>query len=651
MVQLRVILFCLLALCFSFSLAQKPKPKDFGIKSGKAVKYYLEGRQQLQWRTYDKAIEALEAAVELEPNFAEAHFQLGRTFVVRYRFEEALPHLELANNAKPDYFGGIGFFLGQAYFFNEQYKEAIEQFQAYLKAGRGGPSYNLTSKINLRKAQYAQFAKEQAVPFTPINLGKNINSTGHDLMPCLTADGETMLFISRRKGSTGGFSPRQNDYPEDLYIAKRDENNEWKMAQNLGTPINSEGNEGAPSFSQDGRHLYFTACDRQDGLGNCDIYVSTWDGKAWSDGKNLGEPVNSISRETQPSLSHDGRFLYFASSRNGGIGGRDIWVTEKKNGAWTEPRNLGPSVNSPGNEDAPFIHADGQSLYFASDFHNGFGERDLFVCYRYNDSLWTEPKNLGYPINTSAQEGFIFVNSTGDEAYINSARDGGLGKNDIYSFQMPEEVQPQRATFLRGIVVDSITGAPIPEASVRLIDVETGDTIREVLSDRGNGRFLMSLPLDKAYAAHVEARGYLFGSKHFVLKNLAQETYFDIRIPLNKIKKGQSITLRNIFFETGSYTLTNESNPELRLLRDYLRQNRRMEVEIQGHTDDVGDDGDNQVLSENRAKAVRQWLIDHDIDASRLSAVGYGESQPITPNDSDEGRAQNRRTAFKVINP
>ncbi|MFK7969170.1 MAG: OmpA family protein [Bacteroidia bacterium] len=641
--------FLIILLSFSYSFAQKPKPKDFGIKSGKALKLFFEGRLQVRYRTYDMAIEAFEEALSIEPEFASAHYELGMLFVNRFRFEEALPHLEVAQEAKPGYFGGISYFLGQAYFFNEEYTKAIDYFEAYLKEGRGGKSYIYTTKINLRKARYAQIAKEQPVPFKPVNLGKTINSSGHDIMPCLTADGETMLFISRRKGSIGGFSPRQDDYPEDLYVARRDENGDWAPAQNLGPSINTEGNEGAPSFSQDGRLLFFTACSREDGLGNCDIYVATWNGKVWADAKNLGEPVNSDSRESQPALSHDGRFLYFTSSRNGGMGGRDIWVSEKVSGEWTKPRNLGAPVNTPGNEDAPFIHADGQSLYFASDFHNGFGERDLFVSYRYRDSLWTEPKNLGYPINTAAQEGYIFVNSKGDEAYINSKRDGGLGKNDVYRFKMPEDVQPQRATFLRGIVRDSVTNTPIPEATVRLIDVETGDTIRTVRSDRGNGRFLMSLPMERSYAAHVEARGYLFGTRHFYLKDLPEETYFDIEIPLNKVRRGVSITLNNIFFETGSFTLTSDSDPELRLLRDYLRQNARLQVEIEGHTDDIGDDDANKLLSENRAKAVRTWLIEHDIPEARITAVGYGESRPIADNKTDEGRAKNRRTEFRII--
>jgi outer membrane protein OmpA-like peptidoglycan-associated protein len=648
--RLRILLFCLFSIAFFTNIqAQKPKPKDFGIKSGKAMKLYFEGRQQIQWRTYDKAIELFEEAIEIEPEFAEARLELGQVLVIRQRYDEALPHLEFAKEKKPGYFRGMDFYLGQAYFFNEKYDEAIPVLEKYLEEGRGGPAYMLTAGINLRKAQFAAIAKKNPVPFEPVNLGKNVNSPGHDVTPSLTADGQMMLYISRRKGSTGGFSPRQKDYPEDLYMVVRGEDGNWQPAKNLGEPINTPGNEGAPSFSQDGRYLYFTACSREDGFGNCDLYVSEWTGEGWSMEKNLGEVVNSISRDKQPSLSHDGRFLYFASTRPGGYGGDDIWVTEKVNGEWTEPRNMGESINTPGNEDAPFIHADGQTLYFASDFHNGFGERDIFVSYRYSDSLWTDPKNLGYPINTAGQEGYIFVNSKGTEGYINSVRDGGLGKNDIYRFTLPEDIQPQRATFLRGVVVDSLTRAPIPEAMVRLIDVETGDTIREVPSGRGDGRFLMSLPMDKSYAAHVEAPGYLFGSKHFYLKNLPEDLYFDIRVPLEKIKKGATITLRNIFFETGSYTLSSQSTPELRLLRNYLRKNRRMQVEIQGHTDNVGNDDANQLLSENRAKAVRQWLIEHDIEADRVTAVGYGESQPVADNDTELDRARNRRTEFKVV--
>ena len=285
--KLRILLFCLLALTFLLTplYAQKPKPKDFGIKSKKALNFYLDGRQQMRWRTYDKAIEAFEEAVKLEPEFAEARLELGQIYVVRNRFEEAVPHLEFAAKAKPGYFGGIEFYLGQAYFFTEQYEKAIPQLEEYMRQDRGGPSFMLTADINLRKARYAAVAIQHPVPFTPVNLGKNVNSEGHEFMPSLTADGQTMLFIARKEGCIGGFSKRLNDYPEDMYMAKRKPDGSWGKAVNLGPPLNTEKNEGAPTFSQDGQLLYFTGCNREDGLGNCDIYVSEWTGNGWSEAK------------------------------------------------------------------------------------------------------------------------------------------------------------------------------------------------------------------------------------------------------------------------------------------------------------------------------------------------------------------------------
>lgn len=627
-------------------LAQKPKPADFGIESKKALEFYLQGQQLAEWRDRDGAILAYQEAINLEPDFAHAHYELGIQDYVKRNYNDAFRHLTIASKMQAE-FPAIGFYLGESAFYTSRYEEAFQYLGQFVKSGQGRPQDLKVATANLRHAEFARVAIKDSFPINRINMGEAINSPNHDFLPYLTADGQTLLFVSRRQESTGGYNPQLNDYDEDFFYSEKTDG-KWQPAKNLGPPINTELNEGAAAMTQDGKTIYFTACNRDDGFGNCDIYVSRWTGKGWSEPENLGRTVNTEYKETQPALSHDGKFLYFSSNRPGGQGMGDIWVCRKDGAGWGPAENLGPAVNTPGNEEGPFIHADGVSLYFASNIHPGFGGSDLFVSYQQTDGTWGAPVNLGYPLNTSASETNLFVSTQGDQAFITAIREDGVGRADIYELTLPEKVRPKISTFLRGLVRDSVTRAPV-YARLRILDLATGDTIRNELTGRSDGRFLMSLPGGKDYAALVNAPNYLFASRNFSLKNLAGDTYFDLIIDLSPIRKNVEVVLQNIFFDTGKWDLKSESEVELDFLRDFLTNNPGLRIEIQGHTDDVGKDSDNLLLSQNRANAVRDWLIGKGISASRLTSVGYGESQPLVPNDSDESRAKNRRTQFKVI--
>jgi outer membrane protein OmpA-like peptidoglycan-associated protein len=642
------LLFCLTFLGLSASAwAQKPKPADFGIKSKKALKYYLEGMQQTQWRARDEAIESFKAALEIEPEFGHAHFQLGINAYVRKRNQEALAHMEITEQTvEPGTFPLLPFYLGELYFRDEQYAEAIPRLIDFLEAGKGRKVMHNQAQATLRHARFAAGAIQNPVDFEPLNMGANINSDRDEYLPHLTADDQFLLFTSRRPGSVGGFNRSLQGYSEDFFFSEYVDG-AWQKAQNLGEPINTAENEGAASIRQDGRVIYFTACNLPGGEGNCDLYVSYRNGDSWSKPENLGPGINSEGWDSQPCLSPDGKRLFFASNRAGGLGGRDIWFTERIQDRWSTPQNLGAPVNTSGNEDSPFLHADGLSLYFSSDHHPGFGSQDLFVSFRQGDN-WSEPVNLGYPLNTSADESNIYVSASGRQGFINSDREGGFGRSDLYQFEMDQRIRPRIATFLRGLTIDSLTETPV-YSRIRLIDVETGDTIRDMRSGRSDGRFLMSLPLEKEYAAIVTAPGYLFVSQNFYLKDMVEETYFDLIIPMLKVKKGIPVVLKNIFFETNRYQLKETSKAELAFLLYYLQTNPELKIEISGHTDDVGSDTDNQTLSQRRAEAVKAYLVSEGIRSDRIRAVGYGESKPIRSNDTDEGRAQNRRTEFVIL--
>jgi outer membrane protein OmpA-like peptidoglycan-associated protein len=408
-------------------------------------------------------------------------------------------------------------------------------------------------------------------------------------------------------------------------------------------------NEGAQSISPDGKYLFFTGCNRPDGLGRCDIYVSRKEGNDWGKAINLGKIINTDYWESQPSISPDGSALYFVSNRPGGIGGYDIWKSNLTNeGKWMEPVNLGPQINTPYDENTPFIHADGKTLYFSSNGWPGFGDKDIFLSRITNDGQFSTPVNLGYPINTYNEEIGLIVTADGTEGLFSSnIKDGGFGDLDIYHFKLPEKVKPLPITYVKGIVRDRET-KELLEANVLVIDLKTNNPVFNDYTSKETGDFLAVMPIGSEYSFNVEAEGYLFNSQNFQLAKANSNKPYELEILLDKIKVGNNVTLYNIFFDTNKYELLPTSKIELDILIELLTSHPSLCIEIQGHTDDVGENKINETLSENRAKAVFDFLITNGIDKKRLTFKGYGETKPRSDNATEEGRKQNRRTEFII---
>ncbi|MCB9234674.1 MAG: PD40 domain-containing protein [Bacteroidia bacterium] len=650
-----IVLTAILGLFWTSCYSQKIKPSAYGIKSKKALQSYLKGLDFDKYRDRATAMLHYQQAVEIEPNFGEAWFRMGvdTYFLVQEGSKQAPEYkkgLEYMNKADKMLTGRdrnpmVSFYLGELNFYTENYAPARKAYEDFINSKPMVKKEFLTiAKLNLGHCVFAEKAILEPIKFVPKNLGPNINSMGQEYLPYLTADDEILFFTARRKECTGEYSAELRDFAEDFFFSEK-KNGDWQMLENLGPPVNTELNEGAASFSPDGQYVYFTGCNRKDGFGSCDLYVSKLNGRVWSEPENLGPTVNSPGWDSQPCISNDGKTLYFASTRNGGKGQSDIWFTTKVNGSWTPAQNLGEPINTIGRENSPFLHADGQTLYFSSDEHPGFGGFDLFLSKSVHNG-WGRPMNLGYPLNTNADERNIFVNAKGDKGFTNSDRDGGLGGYDIYSFELDERIRPKFTTFVRGVVLDNVTSKPL-EGTLTFINLETGDTIRQVASNSYSGKFLLSLPMDQDYAAFSDAKGYLFKSQNFTLKG-AQEEYFDLIIRLDPIEEGKPIVLENIFYETAKFDLKEESEAELNHLVYFMKINPKITIEISGHTDDVGSDQDNLLLSDNRANSVKKYLVEKGIPDQRITAVGYGESRPMFPNDSDEHRAKNRRTELKV---
>ncbi|MBL0342094.1 MAG: OmpA family protein [Bacteroidetes bacterium] len=418
-----------------------------------------------------------------------------------------------------------------------------------------------------------------------------------------------------------------------------------------GGQINTPGNEGVPNISPDGKILFFAACDRTDGKGSCDIYYSRLKNEGWTKPINLGNPINTGAWESQPSFASDGRTLYFIRGfiTRDGIREQDIYSSKiSEEGKWSEPMKLSNLINTNDEEEFVFIHPDNQTLYFSSDGHSGMGNLDIYVTRRLPDGTWGKPENLGYPINTFRDERGLLVGPKGNIAYIASDREGGFGGLDLYSFELYDKVRPLQVSYVKGVVTDVISGFTL-DAGIEIIDLETGKVVLNSNSEKGTGEFLACLTAGKDYSLNVSKNGYLFYSDHFSCKNPADlKNAYVLDVKLSQAQTGGKVVLKNVFFDTNLFTLKNESFPELDKLVAFMKINPAMSVEVSGHTDSTGDKKKNQLLSENRAKSVYDYIILKGITPGRLTFKGYGDEKPVAKNDTEEGKAQNRRTEFLI---
>lgn len=617
----------------------------------KAIELFEESMKHYRMNRLNEVEKLLKQALERDEKFIEARLELGILYGEQNRHTEAVNELEMVLQIDPNSFPETEYYLGLFYLNMGNYQKARATLNSFIEVDAGSQKQRENAHMMLKKCEFALANKEEVIEFNPINLGPEINSEFREYYPCLTADDNTLLYTRQIPSSrtTDGLN-------EDFYIAGK-MSGKWTPSKNLGAPINTLNNEGAPTLSVDGQLLIFTACElygdygpQRKGFGSCDLFFSQKIGERWGAPRNLGGTVNTRHWETQPSFSSDGRTLYFIRGINThqGMKEQDIFTTFLTDSGWTEPVKLPPVINSPGREESVHIHPDGKTLYFASDGHPGYGGFDLFVSRLDSSGSWSEPQNLGYPINSPGDENSLLVNASGEIGYFASDRPGGYGMLDLYSFEMPESRKPEKVTFMKGKVYDELTKKPL-QARFELIDLKTGEIVIESYSNGSSGEFLVCLPPNRDYALNCSKDKYLFYSDHFTLtapESSDQPYYKDV--PLIPIRKGARTVLNNIFFETNKYNLKEKSKIELGKLIDFLNANMNVTIEIGGHTDNTGTKAINEVLSENRAKAVYQYLIEHGIGAERLSFKGYADNEPVATNETIAGRAKNRRTEFKI---
>ncbi len=624
--------FCLAVL---FSGAQY----DVSRINKKAVEAYNKALEKAQDGKYSDAVESLQEAIKKDEKYIDAYLSLAGVFGQTKAHQQSVETYEKAfaldENYTAEYrlpysinLAGLG-----------QFQKAYDVITAFLS--NYNPSPNAKKAAEYRKKTY-QFAldfektnPDKGYVFEPINMGDAINSKESEYFPTIPIESDKIVFTRRL-----------NNYNEDFFGSIK-QNGNWTPSRPLPGNINTPQNEGAQTISQDADWLIFTGCNREGGYGGCDIYISYLTNEGWSEAQNLGPKINTEHWDSQPTLSPDKRTLFFASRRPDGYGGSDIYVSYLgTNGKWSEAQNLGPQINTQGDESSPFIHADNQTLYFTSNTLPGYGDEDLFLVRKGADGNWSKPQNLGYPINTIHHEGTLFIAADAKTAYYASDRSDSRGGLDIYSFNLRQDIRPNKTTWVKGKVYDEKTSAGLPSA-VELIDLATKQIVSKVQTDE-KGNYLITLPVGKDYAFNVGRKGYLFYSDNYSLKNKVADSTYKKDIPLQPIEVAAAVVLKNIFFDFGQYELKSESGVELDRLVQLLQENPTIKIQIEGHTDNIGSAADNLKLSQNRANSVVTHLVNKGIAGSRLNAKGFGAAKPIADNESEDGRAKNRRTEAKV---
>lgn len=625
--------------------AQQPK---YSTQNKKAIKLFEEAGNDYRTGQDKTAIGLLKKAINEDSTFLEAQGMLGYIYDDMNDDSDAIKQYATVLRINPRFFVNIYFDIGRLLVARGQYAAAEKNLEQFVNVTNVDPEMYAAAQNMLADCRFAVEAIKHPVPFNPINIGPAINTSMSEYFPSVTVDGSMMIF-TRRLELFGGVSGAE-EYNEDLYISYK-QDGQWTKAINAGDQLNTQYNDGAPTLSADGNLLIFVS-ERPGGYGSQDLYYSFRIGNGWSNPRNMGSTINTRNWESQPCLAPDGKTLYFVRGiiAAGEVKNSDIYVTSlDDSGYWSKPLKLSDTINTPGKEECPFIAADNQTLYFASDGHPGFGGTDLFMSRRLPNGSWNIPVNLGYPINTAKAETGIIIDPNGKVAYFSSDRPGGYGGMDIYSFTLPDSLRPQQVTYMKGKVYDANTKQPLI-AYFTLTDLATGKIVSQSTSKPVDGTFLVCLPVNKNYALTVTEKGYLFYSENFSLKDV-KATYdhpFIKNVPLQPIDTGASIVLNNIFFETNKYDLKPESEVELNKLVAFLQNNPTIKIEISGHTDNQGTPQSNITLSENRAKAVYDYLVAHAINSGRLSYKGYGQTRPIATNDTPEGRQLNRRTEMKI---
>ncbi len=626
-------------------------------------------------KDYKNALATFLAAQEFNPDDASLNFKIGLTYLYSETKSKAASYIDKAYRLNPAVNPDIDYHLGIAFQNTNEFKKAIEHFERFKKKKK-----ELSSIANdkIAECHIADSLSQNELNVVIENLGQIINTPFNDYSPIISADGNTLIFTSNRTDDPAKAKAGANY--EDIYATTK-QGDQWATPKLIGANINIKYNDAAASLSPDGKTLFLYY---EEGEG--DIYTSTLNGSEWSKPQPLNKNINTaMFWETCASVSADGKKLYFASNRPGGVGELDLYVSQLDGkGDWGKAVNIGPMINTPENEDSPFIHHDGVTLYFSSDGHARLGNSDIFFS-EFKNNKWTKPENMGYPLNSWEYDGFFTLSPDKKKGYFSTVKEGGLGDADIYSIafldpkykpkpkpaiakaeeekakpEMPKSeefvdpmIQIQKAkkvvTLLKGKVIDENTAAPLA-AVISLVDNGTGKILTKINANPLTGEFELVIPHGGNYGVATEKEGYLFNSINFNVPQFAEYQEIDTHIIMVKAEVGSKVVLKNIFFDVGKSDLKSESISEVENIRELLAASTNLRVQINGHTDNSGNTASNKALSLKRATAVVNYLLQKGIAAGRLNAKGFGSERPIVSNDDEQGgREINRRTEIEIV--
>lgn len=658
----------------------------YSTKNKKAIKLFEEGMNMEMQRdpatgmpNYRGGIEMFNKALEKDPMFTEAYGFMVNFYEKLQDSEGAYNTCKRAIDQKVSGPGSTMFLFKAADhgFKINKYEEAKKYATEFLKVNRVPQLKTKTEEI-IANCDFAIKSIKEGTNITLVNLGPGVNTAAPEYFPSLTVDEKTMIFTRQvRVPNTPDHIPGQ----EDLYISHLGPDGKFETATALPKKINHNmANQGAPSIGADGSTVVFIGCQNVDGsypegyqgYGSCDIYVTKRIGRKWYPPKNLGNQINSFNWETQPSLSADGKTIYFIRADRKilkqsmvrpdlKLNAGDIYVSHlSEDGVWSAPKKLPDNVNTPGKEESVFIHPDGRTLYFGSDGHPGLGGTDIFMTQLQDDGSWSTPVNLGHPINSAADEATLIVAASGKYAMLGSDRPGGYGDMDIYMFNMPEKFKPNKTIYMEGIAYNAKNENEKLGAKFQLFDLKTGKEVIRSQADPVTGEFLVTLPVNQDYSLIANHDGFMMYTKNFTLTVPENsESAYHINVPMQPFEAGSAVRLDNIFFDFGKFSLRPESFVELDKFVKFLKDNPSLKIELGGHTDTRGDAQKNKILSQNRAKAVADYLISKGIPSGNITHKGYGETQPIigdeeisklaSEKDKEAAHQQNRRTEYKII--
>jgi outer membrane protein OmpA-like peptidoglycan-associated protein/tetratricopeptide (TPR) repeat protein len=630
---------CLLFVLFVVKAFGQYQPEK--IKP-KAVKLYDKAIEYMQDEDFIQAVPALKKTIDADTNYVDAILSLAGVYGQLKKHDSSVLMYEWAKVKDTIYFRQYHLPYSINLAGCGRFKEAMNAINYFLTVPKISERSVKAGQFRKRCYQFAlDYAAKHpnaAYQFNPINLGDSVNSAKSEYYPSISIDDSLLVFTKRGEG-----------YREDFMESKLLAGKQFGKATLIKGDINIENSKGALTMSADGEWLIFAGnFGRLKGFGDFDLYISYYTPDGWSEPENLGPNINTEFWESSPSLSPDKRVLYFSSNRYGGVGGKDLYMSIRQpNGKFGPAINMGDSINTTGDELAPYIHADNQTLYFTSDGLPGYGGTDLFVMRKQLNGTWGNLENLGYPINTIDDEGSFAVSADGTTAYYASDRSDSRGGLDLYKFTLRNDIRPNRTLYVKGKVFDQQTKKGLP-SMVELIDNATNKALMKIQTDE-LGDYFITLPTGNDYTFTVNRKGYLFYSELYELKNMEADSVYKKDIGLKPVVIDANVVLKNIQFETNSFKLLPISLVELDKLLQLLQENPSLKVQINGHTDNVGKPEDNLKLSANRAKAVVDYLIAKGIAASRLSYKGFGALMPIAENSTDNGRAKNRRTEFMVV--